>query len=221
MNKLYKFPKAAEYGKIIAKNKIYSHSKPGTNIKDLFIKDVEKTVWSYKLSPETINIPARDDIHEIQVITIKQKNLKLSDKILNTIDNAIPSPVLFHLKYAGKAKYAISYKRQSKAYKNKSVLSSYLESDWINNDADCIELPLALNMKDLYHSILMSMSPLSLKKGETIESLISRIDLIQDKKKEAKKLRKKINIEKQYNRRMELNQILNKVNKDIESIKKI
>lgn len=218
MNKLYIFPKAAEYGKIISKSKIYSHSKPGTNIKDLFIKDVEKIVWSYKLSPETINLPAKDEIHEVQVITIKQKNLKLSDKILNTIDNAIPSPILFHLKFANKSKYAISYKRESKADKNKSALSSYLESGWINNDADCIELPLALNMKDLYNLILISLSPLSLKNGETIENLISRIDLIQDKKIKAEKLENLINKEKQFKRRVEINRSLNELKIEMKNL---
>lgn len=57
MNLSYDFPKKAAYGKVIPKNKIYAYTNPRTRIKELFVRDVDKIIWSYKLSPQTLNLP--------------------------------------------------------------------------------------------------------------------------------------------------------------------
>lgn len=43
---LYKFPKAAEFGRVLPKNKIYKHARPNTKTKDLFIREVETTEYT-------------------------------------------------------------------------------------------------------------------------------------------------------------------------------
>ena len=65
----YAFPKAAAFGKVLAKSKIYEHAAPGSKVKGLFVKEVEKIIWAYKLSPATINLPAGSGVQEIQIFT--------------------------------------------------------------------------------------------------------------------------------------------------------
>ena len=139
---VYKFPESAKFGRVIPKSKIYQHASPSTKVKNLFVQQVEKITWSYKLSPETINIPASDGVQEIQVFTVSLRTGELSTDVMHTIDKAIPSPILFELKYGGKTKYAAGYKRPSEADKSKWVVSSYMQSDWLKGNAPVSELPV-------------------------------------------------------------------------------
>lgn len=218
MNTVINFPKAGAFGRKVAKSKIYQHATPSTKVKNLFVQQVEKITWAYKLSPATINLPASDGVQEIQVFTVGLRTGELSSEVMHTIDKAIPSPIVFELKYGGKTKYAAGYKRPSEADKSKWVVSSYMESDWLKGNAPASELPVVLNMGALYQSFLTSLSPLPFKKGENLDSLISRIDLLRVKEREAEKLESRINKEKQFNRRVELNRTLNILKQEIEKI---
>jgi type II restriction/modification system DNA methylase subunit YeeA len=79
---------------------------------------------------------------------------------------------------------------------------------------------VVLNMGALYQSILTSLSPLPFKKGENLDSLVSRIDLLRVKEREARKLENQINREKQFNRRIDLNRALNALKAEIEELKR-
>lgn len=219
MKKRYQFPKSAAFGRNLAKSKIYEYATPSTKIKNLFVNEVEKITWSYKLSQITINLPPAQGIHEIQVFSIGLKTDKLSYEILSTIDKAIPSPILFELKYKSSIQYIACYKRPNKVDKEKSVTSNYFHSNWIKDDAPTRELPIVLNIAALYQSLLTSISPLPLRKGESLEDLVARFDLLQAKEKERIKLENQITKEKQYNRRVELNRVLNTIKLEINNLK--
>ena len=89
MNPLYLFSKAA-FGKGVPKSKIYEHATPGSRVKDLFVKEVDKIIWSYKLSSTTSNLPASSSVQKIQIFTMALKTGELSQDVLPMIDNAIP-----------------------------------------------------------------------------------------------------------------------------------
>lgn len=220
MNALYDFPKAAAFGRVVSKSKIYDHATPGNKVKNLFVSQVEKIIWSYKLSPETINLPASTGIEEIQIFTIITRTGEISEEILRTIDKAIPSPILFELQYSGKTRYAASYKRPSEADKNKWVISSYFFSDWIAEDSPKSELPVVLNMGTLYQSLLAELSPIAIRKRESLDELAARVDLLRVKEREASLLSNRIDKEKQFNRRVELNRRLNTLKVEIEGLRK-
>ena len=220
MSSLYNFPKAAAFGRMLAKSKIYDHATPTAKVKELFVKEVEKIIWSHKLSPATINLPASDGVQEIQVFSILLRTGELSQEVLHTIDKAIPSPILFELKYGGKIKYAASYKRPSEADKSKWVVSSYFFSDWMKEDYQPTELPVVLNMGALYQSLLTSLSPLPFRQREKLGDLVSRVDLLRVKEREAEKVESRIKKEKQFNRRVELNRTLNALKQEIENLKR-
>ena len=131
MRFLYDFPKQAGFGKVLPKNKIYEHSSSSAKFKGLFVREVEKIICSYKLSPKTVNLPVKGGVREIQVLTIALKTGILKREVLQTIDKAILYPTLFVLAFKGKMRYAAAYKRQSEADKSKWVISSYFETNWL------------------------------------------------------------------------------------------
>jgi len=220
MSGLYNFPKATEFGRMLAKSKIYEHTTPSTKVKDLFVREVEKITWAYKLAPQTVNLPASDGVQEIQVFILTLKNGTLSHEVLQTIDKAIPSPILFILNYNGKSRYMAAYKRQSEADKSKWVVSSYFKTEWVNETEEKAELPIVLNMGALYQTFLQAIIPLPFRKEESLAELVSRADQLRTKEREAKKIESRIKKEKQFNRRVELNRTLNKLKQEIENLKR-
>ena len=54
----FDYPKAAAFGRVVPKSRIYEHAGVGTALRDLFVTQVDQIVWTYKLAPETINLAA-------------------------------------------------------------------------------------------------------------------------------------------------------------------
>lgn len=218
MNFLYKFPENAYFGRVLHKNKIYEHASPSAAVKKLFVREVEKITWPYKLSPETINLPAKDDVQEIQVFTIELKTGSLKHEVLQAIDKAIPSPILYVLNLENKVRYVVAYKRQSEADKSRWVVSSYFETDWMSVDIKSVPIPVVLDLKTLYYSILKGIIPLVSRGNETISELVSRAESLCIMEREAVKVELRLEREKQFNRKVEINAGLRNLKKDIEEI---
>lgn len=62
---LYDWPRAAAFGRVIPKNRIYDHAGANAALKDLFVREVDQIHWSHKLAPETINLAATKQVAEI------------------------------------------------------------------------------------------------------------------------------------------------------------
>ena len=221
MSVLYKFPENAYFGRVLSKSKIYEHAAPSSSVKKMFVGDVEKIIWSYKLSPETINLPAKGDTKEIQVFTIELKKGIMKYEVLQAIDKAIPSPIIYTLSYENKLQYAAAFKRQSESDKNKWVVSNYFETDWISADTGRVSLPVVLDLKALYHSLLKGIIPLPIRQNETTGELVLRAENLRIMEREAVKVEARLEREKQFNRRVEINAELRKLKKDIEETRRV
>lgn len=218
MNIIYDFPKKTAYGKMMPKSKIYQYASPGTRVKELFVREVDKITWSYKLSPQTLNLPASSFVKEIQVITIYLKSRDLNQDVLRTIDKAVPSPVIFALMANNKMCYRAAYKRRNEADRSKWVISEYFSSQWMKKDSQRQPLPIALNLKILYETLIkkfISFAPIS---GESMEEFITRVEQVGIKQREAEKLQGKIRKTKQYNRKVELHTELRSLKNEIKAL---
>ena len=218
MSFLFTFPPNAAFGKVLPKGKIYEHASPSASVRELFIREVDKITWSYKLSPKTINLPARGEVQEIQVFTIVLKAKSLSQAVLTTIDKAIPSPIFFVLSFEEQVRYVATYKRLSEADKSKWVVSSYFESDWMAVDTESRHLPLALDMGSLYHQLLKHLIPLQAREGESMEALVARCERLKKLEREVERTESRLNSEKQFNRKVEINAELRKFKLELEEM---
>ena len=215
---LFHYPKAAAFDRILPKSKIYEHSKPTSAVKELFVKQVDKIIWQYKLAPETINLPAKPNVPEIQVFTIALKTQELSEDVLRCIDQAIPLPIFYQLTFANRIKLKAAYKRPSDADAGKWVTESYFETDWLNMDTDRAELPVVLDLAGLYEHLLRPLMPLPPKAGESLKNQVERLSLLRTKQNEYRKLETRLNNERQFNRKVELNAQLRNLKKQLETL---
>ena len=199
---LIAYPKQAAFGRVLPKNKIYEHSGANTRLKDLFVEQVEQVVWQYKLAPETINLPARPGVPEIQVFSIQLKSTELHEDVLRCIDGAVQFPILFELNQGqgeqAKTQVVAAYKRPSEADASRWVLSSYFTSDWMPAATARMAMPLALDMAHLYSVLLQGLMPLPARPQEALSDWIARIEQAASKGREVEKTQARLAKEKQF-----------------------
>lgn len=219
---LIAYPKQAAFGRVLPKNKIYEHSGANTRLKDLFVEQVEQIVWQYKLAPETINLPARPGVPEIQIFSIQLKSTELHEDVLRCIDSAVQFPILFELNQGqgdqAKTQVVAAYKRPSEADASRWVLSSYFATEWIPAATARTSIPLALDMAHLYAALLQRLMPLPARPQEALPDWIARVELAASKRREVDKTQAKLAKEKQFNRKVEINATLRRLKTELEQL---
>lgn len=226
MSALFAYPKQAAFGRVLPKNKIYEHSGANTRLKDLFVEQVEQIVWQYKLAPETINLPARPGVPEIQIFSIQLKSTELHEDVLRCIDGAVQYPILFELNRGqgdqAKTQVAAAYKRPSmssgEADASRWVISSYFTSDWMPAASARTGMPLALDMAQLYATLLQNLMPLPSRPQEGLPDWIARVELAATKRREVEKAENRLVKEKQFNRKVEINAELRTLKAELQEL---
>lgn len=239
---LYDWPRAAAFGRVIPKNKIYEHSTASAALRDLFVREVDQIVWSHKLAPETVNLAPTKQVAEIQVFRLRQRGPALAWDVLRAIDRAIPFPLIFELAHGARVKLAAAYKRPSESDSTKWVLGDYFAGDWLPEDTPRTALPVALNMGALYEQLL---GPLVA--GQTarlipgpatgmaeapqvpflaapdmpvlsLEARIAQADAIQRQAREVERITARLAREKQFNKRVGINAELRAAKQELERL---
>lgn len=220
---LIAYPKQAAFGRVLPKNKIYEHSGANTRLKELFVEQVEQIVWQFKLAPETINLPARPSVPEIQIFSIQLKTAELHQDVLRCIDGAVPFPIIFELHQGAgeqvQTQVVAAYKRPSEADVSRWVLSDYFATNWLPATDVRSPLPLGIDMAVLYEVLLQRLIPLTARLQETLAELIVRVEIVAAKRREIEKTQSRMTREKQFNRRVEINAELRKLKAELEKHK--
>ena len=208
----------AEVGRAVAKSKIYAHAKPTAALRALFVEQVESITWAYKLSPETINLPAKPAVPEIEVFEVALKLPDVSHSVLRCIDKAMPRPILFNLRFEGHTQPIAAYKRPSDAAGDQWVLGDYHAAPWQNDGHARPALPLALYLQGLYEQLLRQHLAVPARAGETLRDRLDRLAALAAKRAAAAKLEARLNAEKQFNRKVEINAQLRTIRTELEAL---
>ena len=199
------YPEKAKFNRVLPKIKIYTNSKPSKSVKARFVSQISEIVWKYKLSPETINLPARDGFTEIQVFEITLKEPELDSDVLIAIDKAIPYPILYRLLYEGRVKRVAAYKRPAADSSGKWLTETYFETDWTDDIIPAIPLPVALDLKVLYEQMLFAYIDFPPRTGEDLDVFVERVRMIRKCRCDLRALETKMKSEKQFNRKVDYN----------------
>ena len=237
---LYHYPSTAKVDKIIPKNKFYQQGNANHRIERLFVEQVDSIRWAYKLSPHTINLADSDTVKEIQIFSIVSRVENLSTEVLQFIDKLIPSPIIFEIVFDSQVKVVATYKRQSQADSQKVVLGKYYATDW-QDPTQREDLPIVFGIADLYEyfieQLLLSTNKASPnvvlipnikanlstthQKIASIEDKIAHAEKVALLTKQINELQKRIYKEKQFNRQVEMNLQLQRLQKQLKEISKI
>lgn len=215
---LFAWPPQAAVGRPVAKSKIYAHAKPTAALRALFVEQVDSITWAYKLAPETINLPAKPDVPEIEVFEIALKLPDVSHSVLRCIDKAIPFPILFVLRYDGHSQPVAAYKRPSDAASGQWVVGDYHAASWQKDGVALPGLPVALDFQGLYEQLLRQHFATPARPGELLRDQLNRLSTLAAKQAAAVKLESRLNAEKQFNRKVELNAQLRTIRNELHAL---
>jgi len=215
---IFAYPNQAEFNRVLPKSKIYEHGTPSRAVRDCFVSQVNQIVWQYKLAPETINLPARPGVPEIEIFSIDLKTADLNIEVLRCIDKAIPLPIFYNVNFDGRTKIVAAYKRPNDADASRWVVGDYFESQWMPSNSERSALPVALDMAGLYEQMLRQLMPFSARSSEAIKDQVERLAQLRSKQTEYTKLEARLLKEKQFNRKVEINAQLRSIKTDIASL---
>lgn len=219
----YKFlniPDSCFIGSTIYKKLFYENADLSGRDKSLFTETINKITWLYCLKPETINIQAYKDeardypeIEVIEVLLHRDYGLK---KIAEIIMRTIPYPMLMIFKLDDKIQFYVAHQRVSQSDSSKNTMEESISTAWLDNDSDLL---VKLNIKQmrftnfyaLYSDIVDAISIYNLSTIMPTEGNITGAQArqlsakIEDIEQEIISLRSRLKKETQFNRRMELN----------------
>ena len=196
------FPERCKVNKFIPKKTFYEKIGLSTAVKDDFVNYIEKIIWLYKLSEETIGITKTEKTEEIQVFELTLKSKIIPKNIIKIITKSIPYKILFLLKFENEFCYAIR------------VVEDIYFTEW--NEEITMNL-VGLNLDDIYKDIVKSIIK-EQDNDKEFEDIIDKKNKVDELYKKIEQLKNKINNEKQFNKKVELNLELQKLNKEMEEL---
>ena len=196
-------PQSTEVNKFVAKQKFFDRADLSPAVKQAFTNDVEKIVWANKIAPKTMNISANGDIEELEVFHIKLKTERFNEKVLETIDKAIPYYILFVLEYNGKFQLRLGYKEKSANGSGKTNIVRYFNGEWQRNPRIVLQ---GDTLNNIYENFLSQLSDnqIDTASEENIKTKVNKTVEIQKLENQIQKLTKKMTNEKQFNRQCEI-----------------
>ena len=219
----YKFlniPGSCFIGNTVYKKLFYENADLSTSDKSLFTDTINKITWLYCLKPETINIPAyKDEVRdypEIEVIEVLvHKDYKLK-RITEIIMRTIPYPMLLIFKLEDKRQFYVAHQRTNQSDSSKNTIEEFIATDWLESDSALfaklnIKQMMFINFYTLYSDIVDAISIYRLSTimptddnitGAEARELSAKIEEIEG---QITSLRAKLKKETQFNRKMELN----------------
>lgn len=198
---MLELPKTCIVNKFIPKTLFYKKVNMATSVKKEFTSLVEKITWLYKIAPDTLGVNKTNDIEELEIFEIQLKEKQLPKNVIKVIAKSISYPILFIIKYQTDLCYSIK------------VEDSYY-SEWNDN----IEFDFNYNnLNSIYENIVKKIIKEE-KSSHSFNEIIIINAQKQELEKQITKLKRKIINEKQFNRKVELNHELRKLEQEMETI---
>ena len=211
-------PRTSAYGRIIHKAKFYEKMTVSSQLKRVFVEQIERIQWQSKIAPSTVNIAPGEQVQEIEVFVIRLNQRSLDTKVLSQIDKEIPYHILFLLQYGDEQQAWIAYKEQTTSGTFKPDV--YYHTQWLPQEARPLKLR-GLNMDALYENLIRQVAGDRLA-GESdaydIQESIQRDKRRQRLQREIEALAKKVQSEKQFNRQVALNAELKRLRRELEEL---
>ena len=218
MMAFFDYPKAARFGRVVPKSRIYEAARVPPKLRRLFVDQVDQIVWQFKLAPETINLSATSSVSEIQVFAISLRTANLGDTVLRAIDNAVAFPIVFELTRGGNRKAIAAFKRPSEADNLKWVVSEYFGSGWEPADKPRKPLPNALDLGALYDRLLSDLIPVQDKDNEHLAERVARMEAVRAEQREIARIKARLARERQFNKKVAINAELREAANKLKSL---
>ncbi|MDD4237912.1 MAG: DUF4391 domain-containing protein [Desulfotomaculaceae bacterium] len=217
---MIELPQGTAFNRRVPKQKFYENLTVNTELKRIFIEQINVIYWRNKISPSTVNIAAGETVSEIEVIEIRLNQSSLDKRVLQLIDREIPYHILFLLLYENQVQAWIGYKEQSQGGTTAYKPGTYFNTDWMSTNELSLRLD-GLNMDTVYEGFIRQIAKerLDVKPGGDLKDAVIRDERRLRLQKEITALENKVRREKQFNKQVELNSELKRLRAELEGLK--
>jgi len=211
----FELPDQTIVNKVIPKNAFDTYTT--AKQKKKLAEYVERIRWMNKLSSDTLNLSGKE-ITEIQVFEVELRKQEDIEDILNVFDKAIPYPILFVVFYKQKMYLRTSKKHMHPTQDNISVIDWVFKSEWQNRAEVNCSFDLKKNLDYVFQNICNQLSS-GYSKADSIEELVMFEHKFEHLKKSIFNLKATINNTNQFNKKVELNQTLKSLERELIELK--
>ncbi len=200
-------PNSAKVNKFIPKSKFYAHTSVNTKLKQQFTDQIQKITWQYKLAENTIGITKTTNVTEIQIFELELKQQVIPKNIIKLIQKVIPYPILFILNYQAHQAYAIVLDSSEQRQEYYSDWDEKLNFSLVGN-----------NLEIVYQSLIKTFITTTDTHNKPFVEIITTDSKIKELCQEIDRFESKIKKEKQFNKKVTLNQELLKLKKKLTAL---
>jgi REP element-mobilizing transposase RayT len=212
--KIFNLPKSTEFGRVIPKNAFDKHTN--TKQKKEMSTFIQRITWSNKLSTETTNLPKKV-INEVQVFTIELKIKNDLKQTLVIINRAIPYHLVFVLQYQDEILISTAVKHNHLQKLNETVIDCTFQTDWFKASKNSIELILSESLDFTFIHLCNQISgrkKMYKNYSDFVSTEVEKSDFLS----RINYLQRQIKSEKQFNKKVELNMELIKLQQELSAM---
>lgn len=195
-------PSKSIVNRIVPKNAFDEFTN--TRQKKLMVDLIERIKWTHKLSFDTVNLAGKE-ISEIQIFEIELRKKDKIAELLQVIDKAIPYPIVFYLIHGNEISVSASIKHRHPGNEDLSVIDwTFSTNDWLNDRTDHFKPKLERNLDYVFFNICKNLSG-RFNSAKTVDHLVALERKYNDLAKAIEKQKYAVTACKQFNKKVELN----------------
>lgn len=216
MLNFFDLPKSCYYGRVIPKNSFdkYTSAKQ----KKLFTDLVGRISWTHKLAPKTINLSGKY-FAEIQIIHIELKREERIPELLAVINKSVPYGVIFVVQFDERFYLSATVKHPHPTLADTSVLDWEFASKWFTVEDNVFQLNLRESLDKVFFDVCRKLSAFASDDVDSMTDLIEKSSKLFQIEKDINRLRSAIFSCKQFNKKVELNLELRKLEEEVSYFK--
>lgn len=211
----------------VFKKMFYENAALSKGDKDLFVDSIDKITWIYCLNQDNMNIPAymseEREYLEIEVMEVVLSENKGIKRIAEIIMRAIPYPMMLIFSFEGKYQLWVAHQRFNLADNNKITLEEPICTEWQDADSNLWDRLNISNFRytnffDMYSDIVDAVAVFNAEKltneeisGEEARELLRRNAEIDN---QIAALRAELKKATEFNKKMEINMKIKKLEKE-------
>lgn len=212
------FPTETIVDSVVPKTKFYRFMEVNPRMKAHFVNDVESIRWLYKLSPDTLNVTASDDMKEIEVFVATLKDGDCPTDLFTFIDTNMPRHLVFILIYGTNCMLLINYKQWKDDTHTSFKITQMFASPWVPTSTLQLNID-GQSLPRIYDNFVAQISGIGEHKAGSMEEIVALRQQIAKQEEELQKLEKRMRREPQVDVQMELHQQVRQKRKELDKVK--
>ena len=212
------FPTETIVDSVVPKTKFYRFMEVNPRMKAHFVNDVESIRWLYKLSPDTLNVTATDDMKEIEVFVATLKEADCPTDLFTFIDTNMPRHLVFILQHGNDSMLLINYKQWKDDTHTQFRITQMFASPWVPTASLSLQID-GLSLPRIYDNFVAQISGIGEHKAGSMEDIVALRQQISKQETELQKLEKRMRREPQVDVQMEMHKQVRQMRKQLAELK--